>query len=147
MEQAIVGDLDVRGGLCRVDVRGGLARVLRAVADAGVTPVSVDLLPGGTVLLAVDSTDAPAIAQLPGAGRPEPVVRVVLAGAGLRGDPVLVPTFCEVLCRAGAVPVSVTAESGRIGAVVGADVAPRVVAGLREAFELSAASVFADHGV
>ncbi|MEV6714688.1 hypothetical protein AB0M48_21955 [Lentzea sp. NPDC051208] len=147
MEQAIIGDLDVCGGLCRIGMRGGLTEVLRAVTAAGVTPEAVDLLSDGTVLLGVAAADAPAIAHLPGAGRPEPAVRVVLTGAGLRGDPALVPTFCEVLCRAGAVPMSVSAESGRIGAVVGADVVPRVIAGLREAFELSPASVFADSAV
>lgn len=141
MEDALIGRLTVEHGLRTAVLPGRLPDVLRVLAAAGAEPVCVDLLDVHRVRVAVPAAQADALNAFPGATQPRAAVRVTLHGAGLRGDPALVPAFCEVLARVGAAPSSVAAESARVSAVVADSEAAEVLRGLREVFETRAAAV------
>jgi aspartate kinase len=66
------------------------------------------------------------------------VAVITLTGAGLRTDPVVPATFCEVLAREGVRMEIVSFENSRISATCGRHELETVVRALREVFEIGA---------
>jgi aspartate kinase len=65
------------------------------------------------------------------------VAVITLTGAGLRADPVVPATFCEVLAREGVRMEIVSFESGQISVTCGRHELETAVRALREVFELA----------
>jgi aspartate kinase len=66
------------------------------------------------------------------------VAVITLTGAGLRADPVVPATFCEVLAREGVRMEIVSFESGQISVTCGRHEVETAVRALREVFEVGA---------
>lgn len=133
---------------------GATAAVFRALAEHDVDPGLVSRNPAGTP--AGRTTIAFTVARSAGrvvldalrAARArigfhgvcleDDVAVLTLTGAGLRSDPVVLATFCEVLARRGVRMETVSVESGRISVACGEHEAEAAVRALREAFEVGA---------
>ncbi|TDV49748.1 hypothetical protein CLV71_10787 [Actinophytocola oryzae] len=124
------------------------AAVLRVVAEQGVVPGMVSRNPAGPVAVAftVDRSAGPVVLAALGAARDrigfrtvdldDNVAVVMLTGAGLRADPVVPATFCEVLAREGVRLGLVSFDNARISATCGGHEAEATVRALREVFEV-----------
>lgn len=136
------------------DRAGATAAVFRLIAEQDVTPGMVSQNPAGApagrtaIALTVPSPAGPAVLAALGAARARigfhrvdleaDVAVVTLTGAGLRSDPTIPATFCEVLARRGIRMEIVSIENSRISVACGKHDLETAVRALCEAFEVGA---------
>ena len=130
------------------------AAVFRIVAEQKVEPGLMSQHPadGATIAITVPRSSGPPVLTALRAVRTrigfqrvdleDDVVVLTLTGAGLRTDPTVPATFCEVLARGGVRLGLVTIENGRISVVCGSFEVEVAVRTLCEAFEVGA-----DHAI
>jgi aspartokinase len=130
------------------------AAVFRIVAEQKVEPGLMSQHPAdaATIAIAVPRSSGPPVLTALRAARTrigfqrvdleDDVVVLTLTGAGLRTDPTVPATFCEVLVRGGVRLGLVTIENGRISVVCGSFEVEFAVRTLCEALELGA-----DHAI
>ncbi len=148
MERAIAHDVLVRRGRAGLvvawpaDRPGAFTAVLRALATAGVTPGLLARSGANELTCTVPGDDADRAARalraagFPGVAVEPEVAEVCLRGAGLRGDPIVVATFCEALALAGVQLRMLSFEAGELTAACPRSQLAVVTAGLCEAFEV-----------
>ena len=127
---------------------GATAAVFRVIAEEDVDLGLVSQNPAGAVAFTVARSAGPVVLGTLRAARArigfhhvyleDDVAVITLTGAGLRSDPVVPATFCEVLARTGVRLELVSLESGQISVACGQHEVDSAVRALCEVFEVGA---------